>query len=154
MFKLTSQIAVAVSVVACGAAHASPGGLPPVFSQSSYDITVDVSPPGLQSFSMSGTVTDPDAGDIVSISCGGIEPFMTFRQTPGNPASFELRSDVLTYQHIGTLRFFFDANSEPRGGAAGIPATLRIVPEPVGLMGAVAFTAFFVRRIRRPNADR
>ncbi len=157
-------VGLTLAVGLCSTALAEPslsptgpnGRNPPVFVGLPTELVVDISGPGLETFDISGMVTDADPMDTVRVDISNNAGFMRFFSTPGNPATFRFYSTPLTYREYGTLFVVFDAldNSSPfpLGTLRGL--TLRIVPEPVGLLVVGAIAAVGLRRSRRPGLIR
>ena len=119
-----------VTVLGAGGARASQPEIVPFFVGTPYDFTVDVSPPGLESFVFTGEARDVDASQVVSITAGFLPPRYDFSTTSGNPAMFTVRVDNLTYADRGTRSFGLSAQ-DSLGAPASAVFTVRVVPEPV-----------------------
>jgi hypothetical protein len=106
--------------------------IPPQFDSPSYSVLVDVSEPGLQSFEIRGTATDPHPNDTLQIYLSGPSPWNYFSSVSGNPASFIFGANDLGYVHRGLYVFGVTAiDNSPFQSFTGTTITVRIVPEPI-----------------------
>ena len=123
---------------------------PPIFDMQSYSVTVDVSPPGWQSFEIQGSAYDENFQEIVTIGYSGPSPWNYFSSIDGNPASFIFGGTQLGYDQIGLYTFGLWAEDNAISGSSvtGTTITVRIIPEPLasGLLAAL-----FAPRRRRSH---
>ncbi len=123
---------------------------PPRFSPPGpYSVTIDVSPPGLQSFVFTGSAVDADSTDVVTITLGGPRPWSYFSSVQGNPATFRFEGRSLGYNDLGLYVFGLTAfdGGRPVPAFSGTTLTVRIVPEPIG-SAAIALSGLLLGLIR------
>ena len=147
---ILSAAVVAAGSSAVWAAQPPDPGQPPVFVGTPYAMVCDVSPPGNQVFSFSGSAVDPDVGDIINISGSGSAPYLQFETMDGNPASFTLK--VLeaglppgARGTFGETLLAFSGTGD-RFLVASTSITVTIVPEPCVLAAIVGVGFIVVRR--------
>jgi hypothetical protein len=146
--SLAAWTALSVALLAQQVQAGQPSD-PPYFPNGPYEITVDVSPPGLESFTLTGIAVDDDPGDtIVQMTATGAY-FLRFSFTPGNPAHFAYSGVDLTENEIGTVVLTIAAFSDPPQTffVGGTTLTLHIIPEPT--IGLAGFAAVWLARGRR-----
>jgi hypothetical protein len=141
----------------CAETVALPPSVPSFLDPMPSRIVIDLAEPGLQSFSIHGRASDPDRADILSVTLnyGAFPNYVKLIYTPGNPVSFEVRADGLSYANlyetypIGIQVF----DNSPYMLSAGWRTEVFIFPEPSSALSLFLITFFTCAR-RRLRAQR
>jgi hypothetical protein len=118
----------------------------PVLNDPYGEIVIDLRNPGPETFpGFTGSATDDDAADTVTVTSSPLPTFVSLLGTPGNPSSFGLTGTrVLTDADIGVYDITFTATDNATAPLSDT-ATLRIrvIPEPatLGLLAGAGLLA-------------
>ena len=135
-------------VVSATARATQPPNNPPILVGKPYDFVVDLSPPGLETFSFSGTAFDPDPGQTVRVYTGYLNPRIQFDSTPGNPAMFNVRVDGLSRADFGGFEFFITAEDDVGRSDGAIFSIRLLLPEPTSATALIGAVTLAGRRVR------